>query len=237
MSNELVNVEETGNALIDNTMEVTGLLSELGVSKYATKDALSTVVSSGYLPYIQLMSGTSGDVTEGKIPVGTFVLVRGSEKIQLGKEFVCMVLGWRPKAMQFEPTLSVFDVESEQFKNIMRIADSNPQAGCAYGPEFLVWLPDQGEFAHYFMGNKTGRNESSNMIRLIDKRIYVGKVKSQLLDNGKYKWHGPVTLGYDHPITMPDRAALAQVLNAFNNPPVQEQVEKAEEATGSTGRE
>lgn len=208
-------------------------------SKYATTTALTEVTKVGdWLPYIQLMGGNSVEVKRGEFPMGHFCLKKNRQMLDLGEEFVCYLLSWRPKAMQFAPkVLSFFDTASEAFKDIQQ-RSKGKNAGCGYGPEFLLWLPGQKELATYFMGNKTGRNESPNLIALIENGVFKCKQQSHLIEDGEYAWHGAKTLPYDLEIELPPMTLLTDELQKFNSPPAaQEEVaEKVEDEENDQGR-
>lgn len=190
-------------------------------SKYVTETALSVVTKVGnFLPYITLMSSNSAEVKRGKFPMGHFALhTSKTQLLDLGSEVIMFLVAWRPKAMQYLPSvLSYFDAESEEFKAIVRVADmQNSNKG--FGPEFLVWLPEQERFATYFLGNKTCRNEAPNLISLIDTGKRVCLQVANLIENRKHSWHGPVTKSYDLEIKMPPVDTLKEELEKFQNPP------------------
>ena len=193
-------------------------------SKFATDVALATVSSSGYLPYIQLFGANSQEVKRGEFPMGHFGLNKGKDnRIDLGDEFVGFFLSWRPKAMVYKPeVLSFFDPSAEAFKKIQAEADE-PNSNKGFGAEFLVWLPQHKEFATYFLGNKTGRNEAPNLIGpMTDTQGPLACIqKAKLIETARYSWHGPSTLPFDLDIDpMPEVGALANQLEKFNNPPV-----------------
>lgn len=222
MSNELIPASAD---------EVQSLLAQTE-SKYADETALAEVTKVGdWLPYIQLMGGNSLEVKRGEFPLGHFCLRKGKQMIDLGSEFVCYLLSWRPKAMQFAPkVLSFFDVESEEFKDIQQRSDQ-PNSGCGFGPEFLVWLPEAKEFATYFLGNKTGRNEAPNLVALIKDGTRLCKQVAHLIETSDYAWHGPRTVPYDLEIELPPIADIKREVEKFNNPPAaQEEVAEENDA-------
>jgi hypothetical protein len=214
-------------------MSETSLINtqDCGVSKYATDDALSSVTrASGFLPRIQLCGSSSNEAKEGRVGMGHFAMVRNKKSlIDLGNEFVCVLVSWRPKAMRFnsDPLVSYYNHLSPEFKAIVE-QSAQADAGCGYGPEFLLWLPEQGEFVTYFMSNKTARTEAAVV------KQYMGRAcvfKSSLIKTKKYSWHGPVCSEYTSPISaMPDEVTVKEIVNAFNNP-VESDVETAEKST------
>lgn len=233
MSNELIAA---------SAQDVAALLDNAEGSKYATKVAEERVMKVGdYLPYIQLFGGNSIEVKRGDFPIGHFGLVINKKIVDLGKEIVLFLVSWRPKAMQFRPSvLSFYDTLSEQFREIEATADQK-NSGKAFGPEFLITLPlvDSNRFCTYFMGNKTGRNESPNLMALLKpssdgtpaKRVCLQRAK--LIENTEYSWHGPETKDYDIEVPLPDLTELKKQVEKFNNPPasVAEVAETAEAAS------
>lgn len=201
--------------------------------KYATDAALAEVTKAGdYLPYIQVMGSNNDKVKAGDFPMGCFAMMKGKQAINLGKFFIGMMLGWRPKAMQYKPSvLSFYNPESEVFKRI-EIESTVPRSGKGYGPELLFWLPDTEEFASLFLGNPTGRYEAPNFLSAFKEGKITCKVACELIEYKKQKssYHGARYYPYDLDVSkMPPVDRLTDVLYKFNNPPETEQ-EPAEAA-------
>jgi len=241
LEGELTTIESADGGALAAPGDLAALVAQ-SESKFATDQALATVTKSGdYLPYIVLMGSSSSEVKKGEFPMGHFALRRGKGNLHdLGTQFTAVVIGWRPKAMQYVPdVISFFDHESKEFKEIQAGADA-PNSGKGYGPEFLIWLPELKEFVTYFMGNKTGRNESSKVMSVLKKAASgetpVCVIEAYLIEGRENSWHGPRTLSYDlGDPTMPTGDQLAKEIKKFNDPPAaQKQVaEAAEEAEGS----
>lgn len=198
--------------------QMIALMQEQGKSKHATEKALSTVTKVGnYLPYIQLHGSNSKIVKRGQFKMGNFALTKSKVNHDLGDSFITFAISWRPKAMQYKPTvLSVFDIESAQFKAI-EAKDGQKDSNCGFGAEFLLWLPEHKELATLFLGNATGRNEAPNLISSVGSACRIGSV---LIENKKYEWHGAKVFPYDLPVNVwPDGDFLAEELKKFNNPP------------------
>lgn len=195
--------------------------------KYADEKAELAVTSSGQqFPYIIVCGATTKVAQAGKINVGHFAMFQGKNFTDLGKSFIGLFLKWRPKAMAYEGNArSSYDPNSAEFKDIEEAANAGTQ-GYSYGPEFLVWLPEFGKFATYLLGNKTGRNESPNILGpLKEQGIFVCKQTAELIEGKKHSWHGPRTYAYEHQIQMPEEESLRLALEKFANPPVS-QIEK-----------
>jgi hypothetical protein len=210
MSNELINV------------------SEMGVSKYADDKAFESMSSVSFLPRVQLMGSGSNAVKEGKINQGHYALVTGKDKLDdLTKELPVLVLAWRPKAMEIgaENVISIYNPASAEFKRIAEKSEE-PDSGCMYGPEFLLWVPSSRTFATFFMSSKTARREAPQLKGLMGKSALL---KSQLIKAKKFAWHGPVVTPCSQPFDMPGMDEVKDQVQKFNNPPENE-TEKAPEA-------
>lgn len=201
--------------------------ADLQGGELAREEDFDDMTSSvAYLPRLQLFGAKTDACAEGKIPIGHYGLVKDDEIIDLGEEVDLVVLTWRAKTMSIGggAPISVFDAKSElfqKFKEQSFVKDS----GCMYGNEYLVWIPEAGTFAHYHMNNKTSRREGKKMKPLIGCAV---TLKCRLIDNQKYKWHGPVVLPCSTPLEMPAEDLLRAEYTKFSNPPPSE-VELAEE--------
>lgn len=103
-------------------------IGDLGTpGKYADNKAFSEISSSAsWLPRVQLFGSNSGDVKRGKIAMGTYGLVRQKDNVEhLSSVCICLVLGWRPKAMSVggDEILTAYNPESEVFKDIQEHSD------------------------------------------------------------------------------------------------------------------
>lgn len=202
------------------TQDVGALIEAAGQGKFADDSAMAVVTRAGdFLPFIQLLGSNSMEVKRGDFPMGNFCLKKNRQLIDLGKEVVMYLIAYRPKAMIYKPkAIAYFDPKSPEFKDVIATADQK-NSNKGYGPEFLVWLPSTQDFAHYFLGNKTGRNESPNLVGLVKGKIHKCVQKSHLIETPEYSWHGPKTLPYDLDINpMPDPEVLLAELTKFNNP-------------------
>ena len=183
--------------------------------------------SSTFLPYIQLFGSSSNAVKEGKISMGHFGLGRSSAIEALGDEFICLIVSWRPKAIRFSPTrVVVYDMQDDDFSMIKDAAKAK-QEGYAYGPEFLLWLPDFKTFAVYHLNNPTGQREAGNVMTFLGN---VCKFSSHLNRNKKGQtWHGPKVSAFAGDVELPDWSAASEVIENFRNPVKYSEDELAEE--------
>lgn len=208
MSNELINLAEAGI-----------------VSKH--DDAAFDKVAAGkFLARIQFMSSSSAPCKDGSFPVNHYALFKSKTPIDLTAEVDILVVSWRPKALRIgEAVLAFYDVENPEFKKIADESDTQ-DSGCMYGPEFLCYIPSMKEFATFFMGSKSSRNESPNMKALMGKGA---TLRSQKLSNKKYTWQSSQVVPCSTPFELPSMEEIKKVAETFNNPPVNE-VETVEEA-------
>lgn len=217
------------NELVKND---TGALVQVD-QKYGD-DVFGEVSSSGkWLPYITLFGVNAGEVAEDKIRAGNHGVKTGKNLTDLGSEFDCLVVAFRPKTMDLsgDSIITVYDHKSDEFKRIAAQSDVK-DSNCMYGPEFLLWLPSLQKWATYFCSNKTSRRAAPDL------RTQMGKaatVKSILIKTAKYKWFGPVFTSCSTPFALPSDESLAEEVEKFNNPPAND-VEKAPETSGGRAR-
>lgn len=214
MSDELAKLMETQTELQKFGDDVFEIVSKVG----------------DFLPRLQLMTSNSDQCKDGSFQVNHYGLVKGKNIEDLGESIDILVLTFRPKAIEMgETTICVYDpkpINGRATGEFARIAEKSeiPNSGCMFGPEFLVWIPSTKEFATFFMGSKSARNESPNVKRLLGK---AATLKSQKLQNSRFVWYSPLATPCSTPFELPGTAALAEVVQKFNNPPESE-VEKVE---------
>lgn len=194
-------------------------------SKYSDEKHFAEIASgASFFPRVQLFGGNSNLCKKGKINVGTYGLVRSdkNEVEGLTAEFSCVVLGWRPRAMQIEDDNTVhtyYNPSSPDFKRVKDKADSGEKdTGCMYGPEFLMWLPSVNPscFATFFCSNPTARREAPTLKAMIGR---ASTFKAVYIESKKFSWHGPKFVPCSAPMTIPPREEIVAALNKFNNPP------------------
>ncbi len=174
------------------------------------------VVSSGdYLSRFQLFGSKSDAVAEGRIPIAHYGLVKDGDITDLGPEVDAIIITWRPKAVQTGNDFAIsYDVGSEIYQKIKAMS-SVRDSGAMYGPEFLLWIPDAGVFTAFHMNSTTSRREAKKVRPLIGKAC---TFKAKLIDNNKFKWHGPVTFPCSAALTPPPENALRAEADKFLNP-------------------
>jgi len=206
------------------------LPGDTGVSKYGDEAfALATKVGD-YLPRIQLMTSQSTKCKKKEFPIDHYALVQGQNFIDLGESVDVLVIAWRPKAIEIgDEIISVFDPKDTEFERIQLQSDVK-DSGCMFGPEYLMWVPTQKQFATFFMGSKSSRRESPSVKALLKN---AATLKSHLIETKKYSWQSPIATPCSTPFDMPGADDLIKQVTKFNNPPKQE-IEKIDEATADS---
>lgn len=188
--------------------------------------AAKEVAGSSFLPYLTLGSGMSKFVNKrpAQLTVGGIGLVSGDNCTNLGETIVALVLGVRSTAFDYsvEPTVRCYDGKSATYQSIKErseVKDSN----CSYGPEFLLWLPNQKTFAVFHYGSKTTRNDATRVISLMEANggVVPLTLSSRPIDNGQYNWFGMSAELYKveiDPANMPTAEKVQVEYNRFLNP-------------------
>ncbi len=218
MSDDLVKVDEqlTLETLSQNT----------AVSKYGD-ETFDAMQSAAFLPRLQLMTATTGKCKKGEFPVNHYAIVQGQSYRDAGSSVDCLILGWRPKALEIDDEIiSVYDPKDAEFERIQDRADNEKDSGCMWGFEFLLWLGDAGQFVTFFCGSKSARREAPNVKALLNQ---AATLRSKLIKTKKFEWQGIDVVACSTPMgKMPSKAAFEAELDKFNNP-AKSSVEKAED--------
>lgn len=191
--------------------------------------ALAKTVQSGdYLPRLQLMSSNSDKCKKNEFPINHYAMVRDQTFIDLGTDVDVLIIAWRPKALEIgEELISSYDQDCDTFKSIQeRSAQQN--SGCMYGPEFLVWIPEQEAFATFFMGSKSARREAPNVHAKLQKS---GTLSSKLVETKRYKWQTAIIKGCSTPFDPPDQDKMQKEVDKFLDPK-ESDLEIAEDGDG-----
>jgi hypothetical protein len=199
----------------------------------AVLDAISGGAS--FMPRLQLMTSKSPTVEAGKFPVNHYALISGSKYEDLGEEVIVIPLSYRATAMStangdfvvcHDPKPDEKNNPTGLFLEIMQKA-TIPDSGCFYGPEFLLWLPEQKCFATMLLGSRTARNETGSFVKQLGK---VSRLHRKLIDTKKYKYQSLDLLASSAEVTnKPADDELATVVEKFLNPPVAAEQATAEE--------
>jgi len=177
------------------------------------------LVRAAFLSRVQLCGGNNALAQEGKISVGHFAFIRNKDDfVALSNEYQFYPLAYRFVALRFgtEQIDSYYNPESPEFKEVMAESEEK-DSKCAYGPQFLIWVPSVKDFATFLFGSKSARPEGRNMKRLLDAKS-AGTMKSRLVSTKEYKWHVPVCIPYASPIEPFDVDTAKTLAEKFMNP-------------------
>lgn len=197
------------------------LIPQDATSGALTQHSFNDVASGGggFLGRLQLFGSKSTACAEGKIPIGHWGEVNDDAITDLGEQVDVIIASWRPKAMETGDDLVIsHDPESDLYDSIKKrsfIKDS----GCMFGPELLVWLPDQNKFLTYFASSKTARREAKKAEPLLGR---AATFKCHLIKTPKYAWHGPLFVPCTTPLDVPDGELIKEEVEKFQNPPKSE---------------
>lgn len=188
-------------------------------SKWTEEDFNAVKGSSGFLPYLALFIASSEPVKDGKVSMNSYALARGSDEFdELGKEIDVLIINRRPKALDLsdkDNIRSSFDPSSELFAEIKGKAQNVQNSRCMFGMEFLVWIPSRKEFATFFMGSSTARNESRRVNELLGRKC---TLKSRKIESNQYTWFGPLATPCSAIFDMPELEQTIKVQEEFLNP-------------------
>lgn len=219
---------------MSNSLIPADALAGTALQKYDDKAFEAVVTSGNYLPRLQLMTSQSEKCKDGSFPINNYALVVGEIFNDLGKEVDILVICFRPKAIEMgDAVISCYDQNAEEFKRIATKSEQ-PNSGCMFGPEFLVYVPSHKKFATFFMGSKSARKEAPAVRALMQA---AATLKSKKITTPQYTWFAPQAVPCSTPFELPDMELLKKEVEKFNNPPAQE-VEKAksEQSAGDGGR-
>lgn len=203
--------------------ELIKLTENLPVSKFTDED-FKAVSSGDYLPRLQLMISNSDPCKDGKFPINHFALVQDKTLQDLGGTVDIAIFAWRPKALEIgENVISSYSPKSDLFLKIQARA-SEPNSGCMYGPEFLVWVPSVKSFATFYMGSGSLRRVSNYVMTKKGQAI---TLKPEPAKNKKGTWFFANPTACSTPFDLPPVEKVVEQCNKFNNPPESE-VEIAE---------
>lgn len=189
------------------------------VQKYSEEVLGIVAKPSDFLPRVQLMIAASEKCKKNEFPINHYALVSGQVFVDLGTQIDIVPICWRPKAMQIsdDEIVTYFDHASPEFKEIMAKSEE-PNSGCMFGPEYLVWVPNAKEkLATFFFGSKSSRREGRV---LADKLNQPVTMKSKLIETKKFSWFVPIATGCSTPIEPPNEewtVRLTAEIDKFNN--------------------
>lgn len=195
------------------------------LSKYGTE--------TNFLPRLQLV--TKGKyVDKSLIAPGHYGVPSGDDEIaDLGATIDILPLAVRSKALDTtsDPPLAVFDEEDDVYKEIVDRAGGK-DSGCMFGPSFLVFERNTGQFYEFFCGNKSARMEAANFKKYLpvneEKATQFGldahgpipcTLRAKYIERKKYSWHAPLVGKCSTPINnLPALEVVIEQINKFENP-------------------
>lgn len=221
--------------------------SQIVAMNQGNQEIAALATSAGWLKQLRFNSSNSEDVKAGKVDGNTFSLVDGERVTNLGKRVDCLLLAYRPFAMDNsgEEVVVTHSMNLDEnghpsglFADIKERADRlGMDSKCMYGPELLLWIPEVEQFAVLWCMSKTSRNEAVKMIS-----DYMGKAMTlvgSFFKNSKYSWTAPVAEPCTTAFDLPDMSVIQKQVEAFKNP--QDDTEIAtggsEEVEAGEGRE
>lgn len=150
-------------------------LPENAMVQQPQDNVMATICKAvNFLPRLQLCQASSAPVTANKARAGEFVVVISQEElINAGSSVVMIPIVYRYTALDMsgDKVISVHHKVGEEwtkpvFKDIVNRADNTKDSNCSYGPETLVYLPEQDLLATFMCGSKTTRNSFPDIAAL-----------------------------------------------------------------------
>jgi len=208
-STQLVAGEQQSGQLVD--------VANLPVSPYFDQDAFLELTKTSFVPRLQLCGGNSEAVKAGLVPIQSYALAYTKTDLRdLGKSVDCVPLSARLCAVRIagDEVFSYYDHNSDEFRKV--ITDSEqPNSGCMYGPQYLLWIPSVSEFATFLFGNKSTRKEARNLQPLLGR---AATLKSKYVKTAKHSWHVPIVLPCSARLSVPSQDKIDKATAMFNNP-------------------
>ena len=201
--------------------------------------------STTFLGRLQLFTGTSKYINARSVQPGEWGIPGADTKVTvLGDTCDFVVLARRAKAVDLSDTSDIitsYDPNSDEFK---RIANQSAvkDSGCMYGVSFLVYERQSNRFLEYYAGSKTSRNSCGDLYPFLPENhaadateLTAVTASTKAISKGSRNWHGPIFEACSTPIKLPSEAKVAEELEKFLNPEVEETVDEGEDA--ATDRE
>jgi hypothetical protein len=196
---------------------------------------LSKYKETTFLSRVQLV-GKGKLVDKGLIPPGHYgVPVSEEEVTDLGTSIDVLPLAVRNKALDTttDPPVAIFDESLDIYQDIKERAGEK-DSGCMYGPSFLVFERNTGQFYEFFCGNKSARMEAGNIgqyLPVSDAKAEEFDVeahgpipctlRAKYIERPRYSWHAPQVGKCSTPITnLPSIEKVVEEIEKFINPKV-----------------
>ena len=216
MSNELASL---------TSLPVSAALTSLRENKNTTE----------FLRRVQLV--TKGKyVDKGKIAPGHYGVPGSEDEIQdLGESIDVLAFAVRDKALDTteDPPLAVYDANDAVYQDIEERAGQK-DSGCMFGPSFLLFERNTGQFFEFFCGNKSARMEAgkfSPFLPVSEAQAEQFGVEAQgpqpltlrakYIERPRYSWHAPQVTKCSTPFNnLPEIEVIVTEINKFLNPKV-----------------
>jgi hypothetical protein len=196
-------------------MEALALRQEAGLVR-SDKEFESAVAGGSYLPNLRLMTSSSNKCKSGDFPVNRYALIEGGNYIDLGKEVDVLVLDWHPKALDMSvagEVTSAYDVDSDLFKSIQAKSELK-DSGCAFGPEYLCYIPAVKKYGTFHLNSKSSRREARAMHAQLER---AATLKSKLIEGAKHKWQSAVVTACSSEFPIPERQEMLDKIKMFRD--------------------
>lgn len=233
--------EEKAIAVADQT----DLAAALGsVPSTIDDDAVDASMGQEFMSRLQLMTSRSGACEDG-FPINHFALISNGAPKDIGESCDVLVLAVRPKAMSNEDaTLVTYQPFAKDADGVVQLdADGNKIANPAFariqslsegdstaymwGPEFLLWLPEQEKYVTLFCCTKTLRREAPQIKDAISTFITFIPHK---IETKKYSWVAIQSIECSTPGVMPGSDVIS-IVTKFKTP--EDQIPEEVEETGT----
>lgn len=203
------------NSLIPKELSQGGSLSKHSLSDISASKGIT------YLPRLQLFGGKSNACNEGIIGIGRYGVVRNKQITDIGNEVEAVFVCFRAKAFSMsDEIITNFDPDSDIYKDIEERSYKR-DSGCTFGPELLLYIPEQRCFATFHMNSVSARREAENLEALEGCPIFM-TIEFVNPSTSKYSWHVPRVVGSSTPLDLPPTEELKEVIANFLNPPAPE---------------
>jgi hypothetical protein len=208
-------------------------------------DVFEKEVGTGanYLPYV-IIVGKSADLTgpPHNCTAGDFYLIDNTGPTRLGDKIDVHITDYRMKALKYKKDLRVIsshDIEDPLYLEIKTISDKlsvikqqKDENGFSYlwGPEYLLWLGDIGQFATFFCSNKTLKRAAREVIHI--RRGKIATFEHDWIVTPNYSWWGIKVYDCSTPLATKPKSTdyVQEVVDAFKN---EKNVEKIKDAAYS----
>lgn len=197
---------------------------------------------STYLPFITILSSRSGKLQEPEysyiIPfLNKICLVDNGKYICLGDSFDCKYVATRLRATFYENGVfksaykEVRTGEDADTYNLWRDRAKANVTGYKFGPEYLVWIPEQQKFGQVFVGTaQTRKRAAVPIMDILDEAAKTGQMPCGIqfythkLQGGFVKYPRTIISARrcDDPEVMesnPDEEEAKLAIEQFLNPP------------------